>query len=251
MAVTRLSGGLTPANGSDPRTFPAIWNATATDIEAAETDIAAIEANNWVTTARINNLAVTEAKLAASAVTEGKIAADAVTTAKILDANVTSAKLGPGTILQVVSAVKTDVFSVSLASGATSGDVTGLTASITPRSTSSNILVLLSVSVGSPNKPSGVILYRGGSVLTGATGDLVGSRVRLTSQTNTGNDAASTVPVSYLDSPASVSAQSYTVRLHSGAGATETFYVNRSAGDPNSSLGGRTVSSITLIEVAA
>ena len=45
MAVTRLSGGLTPANGSDPRTFPAIWNATADDIEQAETDIAAAEAN--------------------------------------------------------------------------------------------------------------------------------------------------------------------------------------------------------------
>jgi hypothetical protein len=43
MAVTRLSGGLTPANGSDPRTFPAIWNATADDIEQAETDIAAAE----------------------------------------------------------------------------------------------------------------------------------------------------------------------------------------------------------------
>ena len=45
MAVTRLSGGLTPANGSDPRTFPAIWNATADDIEQAEADIAAAEAN--------------------------------------------------------------------------------------------------------------------------------------------------------------------------------------------------------------
>lgn len=43
MAVTRLSGGLTPANGSDPRTFPAIWNATADDIEQAEIDIAAAE----------------------------------------------------------------------------------------------------------------------------------------------------------------------------------------------------------------
>ena len=45
MAVTRLSGGLTPANGSDPRTFPAIWNATAEDIEQAETDIAAAESD--------------------------------------------------------------------------------------------------------------------------------------------------------------------------------------------------------------
>jgi hypothetical protein len=43
MAVTRLSGGLTPANGSDPRTFPAIWNATAEDIEQAELDIVGLK----------------------------------------------------------------------------------------------------------------------------------------------------------------------------------------------------------------
>jgi hypothetical protein len=43
MAVTRLSGGLTPANGSDPRTFPAIWNATADDIEAAEASIGTLQ----------------------------------------------------------------------------------------------------------------------------------------------------------------------------------------------------------------
>ena len=39
MTVTRLTGGLTPGDGADPRTFPAIWNATADDIEQAEADI--------------------------------------------------------------------------------------------------------------------------------------------------------------------------------------------------------------------
>jgi hypothetical protein len=43
MAVTRLTGGLTPGDGADPRTFPAIWNATADDIEQAEADIVALE----------------------------------------------------------------------------------------------------------------------------------------------------------------------------------------------------------------
>jgi hypothetical protein len=36
MAVTRLSGGLTPGVGSDPRTFPAIFNAAADVIDANE-----------------------------------------------------------------------------------------------------------------------------------------------------------------------------------------------------------------------
>ena len=38
IAITRLSGGNTPADGSDPRTFPAIWNATATALEALDLD---------------------------------------------------------------------------------------------------------------------------------------------------------------------------------------------------------------------
>jgi hypothetical protein len=33
MTITRLTGGLTPADGSDPRTFPTIWNSTADDLE--------------------------------------------------------------------------------------------------------------------------------------------------------------------------------------------------------------------------
>ena len=31
--VTRLSGGLTPADGADPRTFPAIWNSAIDELE--------------------------------------------------------------------------------------------------------------------------------------------------------------------------------------------------------------------------
>jgi hypothetical protein len=34
MAITRLSGGLTPADGANPRTFPTIWNDTADALEA-------------------------------------------------------------------------------------------------------------------------------------------------------------------------------------------------------------------------
>lgn len=43
MAITRLSGGLTPADGADPRTFPAIWNVTAGEIEQAQADITSLD----------------------------------------------------------------------------------------------------------------------------------------------------------------------------------------------------------------
>jgi len=41
--VTRLVGGLTPGDGADPRTFPAIWNVTADDIEALQSDLGGVQ----------------------------------------------------------------------------------------------------------------------------------------------------------------------------------------------------------------
>lgn len=53
MSITRLSGGLTPGDGSDPRTFPEIFNDVADTIESqgsaitgAESDIDDLEAKN-------------------------------------------------------------------------------------------------------------------------------------------------------------------------------------------------------------
>lgn len=45
ISITTLSGGNTPADGSDPRTFPAIWNATASDLEGVATDLDTAEAD--------------------------------------------------------------------------------------------------------------------------------------------------------------------------------------------------------------
>lgn len=41
--IERLVGGLTPANAEDPRTFPAIWNATADTLELLDGKVVAIE----------------------------------------------------------------------------------------------------------------------------------------------------------------------------------------------------------------
>jgi len=45
MSIERLSGGLAPADGSDPRTFPEIWNQTAGEIEQAQADISTNQLN--------------------------------------------------------------------------------------------------------------------------------------------------------------------------------------------------------------
>jgi hypothetical protein len=43
MAVTRLSGGLTPGAAGDPRTFPQIWNATADVIDGNTSGVSALD----------------------------------------------------------------------------------------------------------------------------------------------------------------------------------------------------------------
>ena len=75
----------------------------------------------------------------------GTLATDSVTSAKILDATIASGDLasgvaGAGKVLQVVQAVRNTNFS----SSATSYIDTGLSGTITPSSTSSKILVLVS-----------------------------------------------------------------------------------------------------------
>ena len=61
--VTRLTGGLTPGDGADPRTFPAIWNATAETIESQgsaitsnDSDITALQGSAVALGSAVDNL---------------------------------------------------------------------------------------------------------------------------------------------------------------------------------------------------
>jgi len=154
----------------------------------------------------------------------------------------------PGHVLQVVQAIKTDTQSISTAAYAA---ITDLSASITPSSTNSKILVKLSISVGNEGSNEGmhIRLYRGGSVISGALGDASGSRdtawIHIGPQATTGQTSGSGM---YLDSPASTSSQTYAIyaRTHS---ASYPSYVNRSETDPDNNYHSRTTSTLTLMEI--
>jgi hypothetical protein len=267
MAVTRLSGGLTPANGSDPRTFPAIWNATADDIEAAEAAIAVIEANDWVTTARIDDGAVTAPKLATTA---GAVMTFADATARTtaiptpVEGMVSyledvdrwegyTTAWGPigGRILQVVSTAKTDTFSTS---SSTFSAITGLTATITPSSTASKILIIAQVSAGGNTSNDAQHFRLSGGNSGNFVGDASGSIVRALGHVYTSPTSfnaqlqASTWTFTYLDSPATTSPVTYGVETRRGAAGT--VFVNRTGLDNDANLMPRTASSITVMEVA-
>jgi hypothetical protein len=161
--------------------------------------------------------------------------------------------LGGSAILQVKSTTKTDVFSTNSPTFTT---VTGLTATITPSSASSKILVLVDAKIGT-NNAVGVgshIRITGGNAAT-YIGDAASSRARTAfsvspSQANWGTGlGVQNAAITFLDSPATTSAITYAVEQRRGSSADFVF-VNRSGADTDNDNYGRFASSITLMEVA-
>jgi hypothetical protein len=144
-------------------------------------------------------------------------------------------------ILQVVQDIKTDSYTESVAGSSFSSEITGLSATITPSSTSSKILVM--VAVGGVYTVSGIKLLINGSD-SAYIGDTSGSRGRASSAATFGTSTT----IVYLHSPASTSAQTYTIKIQNQESSTQTLYFNTTSIDqlrvPT------TASSITLMEVA-
>ena len=138
-------------------------------------------------------------------------------------------------ILQVVSTTLTTAVSVG---GSAWGDVTGLSATITPSATSSKILILVSVNGGTyaQFKLTGgnTASYRGTGGDQSASATIAGN-----------NDYVQNASLNYLDSPASTSAITYQVQAKDKVGAT--VYINRS----QNSATAYTASTITVMEISA
>jgi len=152
-----------------------------------------------------------------------------------------------GGIIQIVSTTKTDTFTTSSTSFT---DVTGMSVSITPRSSSNKILVSLNLCfIGNNSTNAYVSLVRGATTI--AVGDAAGSRVRFTLSDYQGSAASNQSPVGsivFLDSPSTTSATTYKVQMRTqGAG---TVFVNRSPTDSDSAAAGRGISIITVMEVS-
>ena len=159
-----------------------------------------------------------------------------------------------GKILQVVSTTKTDTFSASIGAGGVTS-VTGLSATITPTSASSQILALVDVNGAQDTDSRAHIVIRlvRDSTQIGS-GDAGGSRTRAFSATRMNyseiGNAVSTAG-SYLDSPATTSAVTYSIEIGNATTATKTYVVNRSSKDTDTVSFVRTSSTITLMEVSA
>jgi len=157
----------------------------------------------------------------------------------------TFAEAGGGKVLQVVSTEKSDTFS---SSGTSFQDITGLTATITPSSTSSKILVLVNISSGADNGYKyGFRLLRSGTVIN--EGDSASSRKLVSIGLHSGSSISfESSSIVYLDSPNTTSSRQYDIQ-----GSTEgsNFYVNRTYTDTDAASHMRATSNITLIEIGA
>jgi len=153
-----------------------------------------------------------------------------------------------GTILQVVSTTKTDVFTTTSSSLV---DVTGLSATITPSATSSKILVQVTMYGGATSTGGGigdhVALLRGSTQI--GLGDAAGNRFRAFSSMSQSTDTQylGSLGGSFLDSPATTSATTYKIQIRTSSG---TFAINRNGNDADLVAQPRTISTITLLEVA-
>lgn len=157
-----------------------------------------------------------------------------------------------GSILQVQSATKTDTFTFSASSTWT--DITGLSVLITPKSTTSKVLIQAMLT-GVFYRPTQNAVYT--RIMRDSTaigiGDAASNRPRATASQTTPTSIASDPPsslfISYLDSPASTSAITYKIQMWQDTPANPP-YINRTVADNDAGSGGRTISTITVMEIA-
>jgi len=253
ISLTRLSGGNTPADGSDPRTFPAIWNASATAIEDAIATIP--EGGASVTVSETAPVSPTEGDLWLNS-TEAKMYVyynDGSSAQWV--AAVGGTVPSQGKILQVVSVVKTDAFSASVASGGNT-TITGLSITHSLSNASNKLLFIAYVGTAATNQQQGrvgIALADGGSLV--GIADAVGSRARVAAGgkmvVSNSTDIHANLSINLLHSPGDTASHTYTLEAINMASSTHTLYINRNQTDADTINDGRSSSVLTLMEVAA
>ena len=154
----------------------------------------------------------------------------------------------PSKIVQVVATPKYNTFSTSSNSFT---DVTGLSVSITPKSSSNKVLVMVDIKVGSSTNGAEYFarLLRNGSLIYGGNSS---SREECFYGTEDTEDEfrMDHAGANFLDSPNTTSATTYKVQIRNN-NTGHTIYINRTGADSNTSGYPRTASSIIAMEVEA
>jgi hypothetical protein len=146
--------------------------------------------------------------------------------------------------VQVIQTVKTDTYTQN---SNTFTNIPGLSVSITPTSSSNRVLVMCTLNAVAGNTYNLI-----GRLMRDSTpifiGDAAGSRPRATFQNFfTSSESMFTMGETFLDSPNTTSAVTYTFQVKSGT----TLYVNRTIGDRDTAdYDARVTSSIIVMEIS-
>ena len=153
-----------------------------------------------------------------------------------------------GGIVQIKSVTKTDTFSATSTSYT---DVTDLTLSITPQSTSNKILVSYDLTCGTEDSGYqwGIRLVRDSTAIF--VGDTAGSRDRVSNFVrNNGSDLHTVYPSGqHLDSPSTTSSVTYKLQVVAYSSG-RALHINKVHNDTDDAAVGRSASSITVMEVS-
>jgi len=155
-----------------------------------------------------------------------------------------------GKILQAVSATKTDTATTN---STTWVDISGLSVTTGAlASTSSKVLItVMGSGNGAPGADFASFRALRGSTAVGV-GGADGSRLQIGSTMYENNSSAmDKYCFQFVDEPNSVSAQTYKVQWRINSSSSYTIYLNRSSGDPNSTAGMRSISTISAMEISA
>ena len=124
--------------------------------------------------------------------------------------------------------------------------------SITPTRSDSKILIMMNLNVGASHDGNiSATLHRNGSVISGAIGASPGSRTPVTATEFTSSSSRQVqMNITYLDSPASTSPQTYGFKFSTAENGTISVYLNRDNNFGTSFHTQKPISTITLMELS-
>ena len=159
---------------------------------------------------------------------------------------------GGGGIVQVQSATKTDAWNMP-SNDTNFPTVTGLSVTITPKFSTSKILVMYDMNWSSINGHCSCRLMRDSTPIK--VGDASGNKTQVTGQihyTSSNQYDLENVSGTHMDSPSTTSAVTYSMQVGTPYSSSYEVYVNYHAEDgANLAWSGRGASSITVMEVSA
>jgi hypothetical protein len=145
-----------------------------------------------------------------------------------------------GTVLQVVSVTKTDVFSTT---NTTFTDITGLSATITPKFASSKILISCQMFASTPSNNTTFygLLRDSTDIARSTTAAVLNASAFLA---DIGSTHGYNIGINFLDAPNTTSSIVYKAAMRQNSGSTG--FINRRSFDN----GFGAISTITLMEIA-